>query len=110
MGQNSARDRTTSTKAISPSLGLNFTTCLRPADLTDTSAVKFYPVTLTSSRPSAIQPVKIVLEGVTVLIDRGDPHPAPDHEAPFVRPVPVHLSHRAGLEPHVDAVQRLGNL
>ena len=45
-------------------------------------------------------------------IKRGifDPHPAFDHEAPFVRLVPAHPSDRAGVEPHVDAVKRLGDL
>ena len=52
----------------------------------------------------------IVLEGATVLVDGGDPHPALEHEPPLVRLVPVHLADRAGLEPHVDAVKRLGNL
>ena len=52
----------------------------------------------------------IVLEGMTVPVDGGDPHPALEHEPPLVRNVPVHLPDRAGLEPHVDAVQRLGNV
>ena len=52
----------------------------------------------------------IVLEGVPVLVDGGDPHLALEHEPPLVRNVPVHLPDRAGLEPHVDAVKRLGNL
>ena len=45
----------------------------------------------------------IVLEGMTILVDGGDPHPALEHESPLGRLVPVQFPDRAGLESHVDA-------
>ena len=52
----------------------------------------------------------IVLEGMTDLVDGGDSHPPFENEAPLIRNVPVHFADRSGLEPHVDAVQRLGDV
>lgn len=51
----------------------------------------------------------IVLEGMALIIDSGDAHPAIDHEALLVWLVPMHLGDRATLEPHVGAVEHLGN-
>src|SRR5262249_44335910 len=44
---------------------------------------------------------QIILEGVTVLVDRSDPHPTFDHKTPFVWLMPVHFPDCASLEPHV---------
>src|SRR5262249_36784976 len=53
---------------------------------------------------------EIVLEGMTVLVGCGHPNPSFDDEAPLVWFVPVHFPYRTRLEPHVNAVERLGDL
>ena len=51
-------------------------------------------------------PADVINEVVAVIVDRGDPRFARDHERPFGLLVPMQLAHAAGIEPHVDARDR----
>src|SRR5439155_1887272 len=45
----------------------------------------------------------IVLKGATFLVDRGNSGSPFEHVGPFGCLMPMHLSHAAGLEAHIDA-------
>src|SRR5207302_5555977 len=45
----------------------------------------------------------VILEGVCILVNGGNPSPALEHVGPLSRLVPVQLPNSAGGEPHIDA-------
>ena len=51
----------------------------------------------------------VVDELAALLVDRGDAGAAVDHVGPFGGLVPMQLAHAAGVEPHVDAGDLLGD-